>query len=58
MNFLINSVKNLEAFKELDNSIKISKNTAVFGSEEAVLSLLRPLLQLMGGKSASSHKIG
>lgn len=58
MNFLINSVKNLEAFKELDNSIKISKNTAVFGSEEAVLSLLHPLLQLMGGKSALSHKIG
>lgn len=49
MNFLINSVKNLEAFKELDNSIKISKNTAVFGSEEAVLSLFAPTF-CAGGK--------
>lgn len=49
MNFLINSVKNLESFKELDNSIKISKNTAVFGSEEAVLSLFAPTF-CAGGK--------
>jgi len=47
--FLINSVKNLESFKELDNSIKISKNTAVFGSEEAVLSLFAPTF-CAGGK--------
>ncbi|WP_295149463.1 transcription-repair coupling factor [uncultured Peptoniphilus sp.] len=50
MNFLINSVKNLEAFKELDNSIKISKNTAVFGSEEAVLSLFAPTFCAEGKK--------
>lgn len=50
MNFLINSVKNLEAFKELDNSIKISKNTAVFGSEEAVLSLFAPTFAAEGRK--------
>lgn len=50
MNFLINSVKNLEAFKELDNSIKISKNTAVFGSEEAVLSLFAPTFSHEGKK--------
>ena len=50
MNFLINSVKNLEAFKELDNSIKISKNTAVFGSEEAVLSLFAPTFAADGRK--------
>ena len=50
MNFLINSVKNLEAFKELDNSIKISKNTAVFGSEEAVLSLFSPTFAADGRK--------
>ncbi|MDK7754254.1 MAG: transcription-repair coupling factor [Peptoniphilus harei] len=50
MNFLINSVKNLEAFKELDNSIKISKNTAVFGSEEAVLSLFAPTFAADGKK--------
>jgi len=49
LNFLINSVKNLESFKELDNSIKISKNTAVFGSEEAVLSLFAPTF-CAGGK--------
>ncbi|QQT90629.1 transcription-repair coupling factor [Peptoniphilus harei] len=49
MIFLINSVKNLESFKELDNSIKISKNTAVFGSEEAVLSLFAPTF-CAGGK--------
>ncbi len=50
MNFLINSVKNLESFKELDNSIKISKNTAVFGSEEAVLSLFAPTFCAEGKK--------
>ena len=42
MNFLINSVKNLKSFKEVDKSIKNSRNTAVFGSEEAVLSLFAP----------------
>ena len=50
MNFLINSVKNLEAFKELNSSIKISKNTAVFGSEEAVLSLFAPTFCAEGKK--------
>ena len=48
MNFLINSVENLKSFKELNNSIKISKNTAVFGSEEAVLSLFAPVFSALG----------
>lgn len=42
MSFLINSVKNLKSFKELENSIKNFKNTAVFGSDEAVISLFAP----------------
>ena len=50
MDFLINSVKNLKSFKEVNNSIKNSKNTAVFGSEEAVLSLFAPAFNDLGKK--------
>ncbi|NMW85946.1 transcription-repair coupling factor [Peptoniphilus sp. AGMB00490] len=50
MNFLIDSVKNLKSFKELSSSIKNSKNTAVFGSEEAVLSLFAPAFNDIGKK--------
>lgn len=50
MNFLIDSVKNLKSFRELSDSIKNSKNTAVFGSEEAVLSLFAPAFSDIGKK--------
>ena len=50
MSFLINSVKNLKSFKELENSIKNFKNTAVFGSDEAVISLFAPAFLSQGKK--------